>query len=71
VSKILDMSNAKIVGMGGEARAKECLAGIQHLCNQYGCEIVPVITLFGGKGVQAAIQVVPLPGSNDLKPGGV
>jgi hypothetical protein len=57
---ILDMTDAKIIGMPGEARARECLAGVQHLCNQYHCEIVPVITLVGGRGTQAGIQIVPI-----------
>jgi hypothetical protein len=61
MSTVLDMSNAKIVGMTAEARAAECLAIIQQTCKQYSCEIVPIITLLGGRGAQAGIQVMPMP----------
>jgi hypothetical protein len=70
MNNVLDMSNAKIVGMTGEVRARECLAGIQHLCSQYRCEIVPVITLVGSRGVQAGIQVMPLPDNDKIISGG-
>lgn len=64
MNQILDMSNARIVGMTPESRAAECLALIQQHCKLYSCEIVPIITLLGGRGAQAGIQVMPLPVEN-------
>jgi len=54
------MSNAKIIGMAPDQRAKECLAMIQQLCKQYSCTIVPVITFAGMSVADSGIQIVPL-----------
>jgi len=58
VSKILDITDARIVGLKDEEKVRECMAAIKQVCKRYNCEIVPVITLFGSAGVQAGIQIV-------------
>ena len=58
-SRLLDMSNVRIVGMEPESRANECLAQIKHILDVYNCGIVPIVSIRGDGGMMGGFEVVP------------